>query len=56
MKAAYFDMDVENYITACSVPGTRARSSFFCNAPGTSQVQGVELEGMYDAGGRVRWV
>ena len=44
-KAAYFDMDVENYITGCGSPIQ------FCNSPGTAKVQGIELQGMYDAGG-----
>jgi hemoglobin/transferrin/lactoferrin receptor protein len=45
-KAAYFILDVDNYITACIGPGGE---SFFCNNPGITQVQGVELQGMYDA-------
>ncbi|WP_198151134.1 TonB-dependent receptor domain-containing protein [Hyphomicrobium sulfonivorans] len=44
-KAAYFDMDIENYIVTCLGP-----VYFFCNAPGTSKVSGVELQGNYDAG------
>ena len=57
MKAAYFDMDITNYILTCTFavddpPGTPVERSgtFFCNAPGKSRVKGVELEGMYDAG------
>jgi hemoglobin/transferrin/lactoferrin receptor protein len=46
LKAAYFMMDVENYITGC----VSATGIYFCNAPGTSKVDGVEVEGMYDAG------
>jgi hemoglobin/transferrin/lactoferrin receptor protein len=45
LKAGYYTMDVENYITACSNGGP----TFFCNTPG-AKVQGVEVEGMYDAG------
>jgi len=45
-KAAYYVMDVENYITACFGAGG---ATFFCNNPGISKVQGVELQGMYDA-------
>ncbi|MBX9588504.1 MAG: TonB-dependent receptor [Hyphomonadaceae bacterium] len=48
-KAVYFDMDVENYVAACIDPVTKF--NFFCNKPGTSDVRGVELQGMYDAGG-----
>ena len=44
-KATYFDMDVENYITGCGSP------TKFCNSTGTANVQGIELQGMYDAGG-----
>jgi hemoglobin/transferrin/lactoferrin receptor protein len=40
-------MDVDNYIAACSTP---AFSFYFCNTPGNSTVQGVELQGMYDTG------
>lgn len=46
-KANYFTQDVENYITACFNPGG---GFYFCNNDGTSDVQGVELQGMYDAG------
>ncbi|MGE0769831.1 MAG: TonB-dependent receptor [Hyphomicrobiaceae bacterium] len=46
-KANYFNNDVENYITACfGITG----GTFFCNNPGTSVIQGVELQGMYDTG------
>jgi hemoglobin/transferrin/lactoferrin receptor protein len=57
LKAAYFTMDVENFVVACSSsnpatpnPFGPAGSLFFCNAPGTSVVEGVEVEGQYDAG------
>jgi hemoglobin/transferrin/lactoferrin receptor protein len=51
-KAAYFNMDVDNYITGCVVgPPVGGQPPIqFCNAAGTSDVQGVELEGKYDAG------
>lgn len=45
LKADYYSMDIEDYITACLT----AQGNYFCNAPGTSNVQGVELESMYDA-------
>jgi hemoglobin/transferrin/lactoferrin receptor protein len=38
-------MEVENYVTACFTTG-----AFFCNAEGTSVVDGVEAQGTYDAG------
>lgn len=47
MKVDYYHMDVANYIAACSTP---LGSFYFCNTPGNSTVQGVELQGMYDAG------
>ena len=54
MKAAYFDMDVTDYILTCTfavTDGSTTRSgTYFCNAPGKSRVNGVELEGMYDSG------
>ena len=46
LKAAYFLLDVENYITACQPTPSQ---SYFCNNPGTSNVQGVELQAIYDA-------
>lgn len=45
-KANYYVQDVDNYITGC----LGAAGVFFCNNPGTSEIQGVELEGNYDAG------
>ena len=45
LKADYFTMDVENYITTMSTPAY----NYFYNTPGTSKVQGVELQSMYDA-------
>ncbi len=47
LKADYFTMGIENYITACPAPGGAV---YFCNAAGESTVQGVELQSMYDAG------
>jgi hemoglobin/transferrin/lactoferrin receptor protein len=46
-KADYYHMDVADYIAACM---TQMGAVYFCNTPGNSQVQGVELQGMYDAG------
>jgi hemoglobin/transferrin/lactoferrin receptor protein len=50
LKVAYFNMDVENYITGCFGRATPPAPApgFFCNIPGTSVVQGVELQAMYD--------
>jgi hemoglobin/transferrin/lactoferrin receptor protein len=45
-KATYFDMDVENYVTACGGPA----GTSFCNVQGTSQVKGVEVQSKYDTG------
>jgi hemoglobin/transferrin/lactoferrin receptor protein len=59
LKVDYYTMDVENYIVACGVAyvaptgpgmGRAASANYFCNAPGTSTVQGVELQSMYDTG------
>jgi hemoglobin/transferrin/lactoferrin receptor protein len=44
-RADYFNNDVDNYITANFAGGTH-----FANVPGTTKVQGIELEGAYDAG------
>ncbi|WP_244534703.1 TonB-dependent receptor [Hyphomicrobium sp. CS1GBMeth3] len=46
-KANYYKQDVENYVTACFSPTGQV---FYCNNAGTSDVQGVEIEGNYDAG------
>jgi hemoglobin/transferrin/lactoferrin receptor protein len=43
-KAAYFDLDVENYIVGDLFAGK------FLNIAGISQVRGFEVEGKYDAG------
>lgn len=45
-KADYFTMDVENYIVGRQI----ANVIYYINAPGTSTVEGVELQGTYDAG------
>ena len=47
LKADYYTQDVENYIIGVSNPATGA--SVFVNVPGTSQVQGIEVESTYDA-------
>ena len=47
-KADYFTMDVENYITGCAA--NAFGGFYFCNADGISTVEGVEVQGMYDAG------
>lgn len=44
-KANYFTQDVEDYITADFAGGTH-----FANVPGTTKVDGVEIQGNYDAG------
>jgi hemoglobin/transferrin/lactoferrin receptor protein len=54
-KAAYFNMGVEDYIQGFQFltfpgPGAPVVSASFRNVPGTSHVQGIELEGSYDAG------
>lgn len=46
-KANYFNHDIENYITACFGP---TGATYFCNNTGVSNVQGVELQAMYDTG------
>lgn len=45
-KADYFRMSVENYIVGRQIGG----ATYFINAPGTSHVEGVELQASYDAG------
>lgn len=45
LKANYFNNRIENYITANFDGGTH-----FANVPGTSTVQGVEVQAAYDAG------
>ncbi|WP_428425617.1 TonB-dependent receptor domain-containing protein [Pararhizobium sp.] len=44
-RADYFNNDVDNYITANFIGGTH-----FANVRGTTKVQGIEVEGAYDAG------
>lgn len=48
-KGDYYTMDVENYITASTVDPF-GLLWFYANNPGTSKVEGVELQGTYDAG------
>ena len=45
LKADYYNQDIENYIAGRLVP-----QAVYVNIPGTSQVQGVEVEANYDAG------
>ena len=45
LKVGHYQMDVENYITACFFGAQVA----FCNNLGTSHLDGWEVEGMYDA-------
>ncbi len=45
-KADYFTMDIENYIVGRQIGSV----AYFINAPGTSNVEGVELQASYDAG------
>ncbi len=45
LKANYFNNRIENYITASFAGGTH-----FANVPGTSTVQGIEIQAAYDAG------
>lgn len=52
-KGDYYTMDVDNYISAsCAVvdPIFGLVNCFYANNPGTSKVEGVELQGTYDAG------
>lgn len=48
VKANYFHNRIDNYITAALLGG--GRQIFFVNNPGTSTVQGFELQAAYDAG------
>ncbi|WP_084640176.1 TonB-dependent receptor domain-containing protein [Kaistia adipata] len=53
LKANYYYQDIENYITAKVVrfpSGSPSSGTYFANNPGTSVVQGFELEAAYDAG------
>ncbi|ODT15230.1 MAG: hemin receptor [Kaistia sp. SCN 65-12] len=51
LKANYYYQDIENYITVMSVQtGPMSGIWWFGNNPGTSVVQGLELEAAYDAG------
>lgn len=46
-KADYYTMDAENYITAATMDGLLW---WYANNPGTSKIEGVELQGTYDVG------
>lgn len=50
IRAAYFDMNVDDYIVLFqpNLPSTNV--NYFKNVGGTSKVSGVELQAMYDAG------
>ncbi|MGO4685895.1 TonB-dependent receptor domain-containing protein [Hyphomicrobium sp. 2TAF46] len=48
-KGDYYTMDVDNYITASTVDPAFLLF-FYVNNPGTSKVEGVELQGTYDVG------
>ncbi|XSG82209.1 MAG: TonB-dependent receptor domain-containing protein [Methyloligella sp. ZOD6] len=66
LKADYYTQQVENYITECEGPEdvdvsfpngffappsiSIIQTAFFCNNPGVSDVDGVEMEGLYDTG------
>jgi hemoglobin/transferrin/lactoferrin receptor protein len=53
MKVAYFRMNVEDYIVTCTngaPSNSPAYVNWFCNAAGTTPVQGVEVQMDYDAG------
>lgn len=55
IKADYYTQKVENYITACIVstftpPFSQRDYAYFCNNFGTTDLQGVEVEGEYDVG------
>jgi hemoglobin/transferrin/lactoferrin receptor protein len=48
MKVGYYRNNIEDYVTACFPPA--GPGVYFCNNPGTSLVQGVEVQSEYDAG------
>ncbi len=50
IKADYYRQKVEDYITSCFIPGFPVNTVYFCNAFGTTDLQGVEIEGDYDVG------
>ena len=50
LKADYYRMEIDNYVTGCQLNTAMGPRFYFCNARGISVVQGVELQGMYDAG------
>ncbi|RDJ11418.1 TonB-dependent receptor domain-containing protein [Rhizobium grahamii] len=47
-KANYFNDRIDNYITGAFAGG--GRQTFFVNNPGTSKVDGIEIQAAYDAG------
>lgn len=49
-KADYFRQEIDNYIIGVQRPGGAGFFQYFTNVPGVSDVQGVELQGMYDSG------
>lgn len=49
-KIDYYRMNVENYITAECARVGKYYGCYFDNVPGTTYVQGVELQGGYDMG------
>lgn len=49
-KINYFRNDVDDYVTACFLDPATFSGVHFCNNPGTSLVQGVELQSEFDAG------
>jgi len=48
LKANYFNDRIDNYITGAFAGG--GRQTFFINNPGTSKVDGIEIQAAYDAG------
>ncbi len=55
LKADYYTQKVENYISSCvtttfTPPFSTLDTAYFCNVPGTTDLQGVEIEGEYDVG------
>jgi hemoglobin/transferrin/lactoferrin receptor protein len=55
IKADYYTQKVENYITSCvtstfTPPFSQRDYAFFCNNFGTTDLQGVEVQGEYDVG------
>jgi len=54
LKADYYRQKVKDYITACVIEDTTfpftENFAYFCNNFGTTDLQGVEIEGEYDVG------